>query len=388
MQVVSPLSPATRFVGEESFAELYGKLNDDFSSKLKVGFKKEEEEEEEKNRDGNNLEKSWWNQDDDEGEEGEDEEFSFTSVNADNSPITADEAFKDGQIRPVYPLFNRNLLFEPEERSLRSPLKKLFVESEEAAATEREEESEPMGPYCSWSGRTVVEEASPETCRKSSSTGFSKLWRFRDLVSRSNSDGKDAFVFLNHGDKKKQSSSKPAAKLSGGVKRTETKTRSAHERLYMRNRAIREEGKRRSYLPYKHVGFFTNVNGLTRNVLTRGICYSPPLLPLPPNISEKPYWGVQDEGSSGSEGDNSDDEDEDKKGLKSINPAHVPFADDRKAEEVHLGGGNDIGGAEDMLVVHMTSANKCRSTPPADLVDKQITSSGSNANANLVCINV
>ncbi|CAG7904270.1 unnamed protein product [Brassica rapa] len=264
MQVVSPLSPATRFVGEESFAELYGKLNDDFSSKLKVGFTNEEEE---KNRDDN---KSWWNQDDDddEREEGEeDEEFSFTSLNADNSPITADEAFEDGQIRPVYPLFNRNLLFEPEERDLRSPLKKLFVESEEATTTEREEESEPMGPYCSWSGRTVVEEASPETCRKSSSTGFSKLWRFRDLVSRSNSDGKDAFVFLNHGDKKKQSSSKPAAKLSGGVKRTETKTtRSAHERLYMRNRAIREEGKRRSYLPYKHVGFFTNVNGLTRNV--------------------------------------------------------------------------------------------------------------------------
>ncbi|KAF3524703.1 hypothetical protein F2Q69_00051303 [Brassica cretica] len=164
------------------------------------------------NRDDN---KSWWNQDDDDDDEREDEEFSFTSVNADNSPITADEAFEDGQIRPVYPLFNRNLLFEPEERSLRSPLKKLFVESEEATTTEREEESEPMGPYCSWTGRTVVEEASPETCRKSSSTGFSKLWRFRDLVSRSNSDGKDAFLFLHHGDKKKQS------KSSGGVKRTE-----------------------------------------------------------------------------------------------------------------------------------------------------------------------
>ncbi|KAF8049608.1 hypothetical protein N665_2171s0010 [Sinapis alba] len=259
MQVISPLSPATRFVGKESFAELYGNLNDDFSSKLKVGFTKEEEEEEENNSDMNNLEED--EDDDDEREEGEDEEFSFTSVNTDNSTITADEAFEDGQIRPVYPLFNRNLLFEPEERSLRSPLKKLFAE----ATAEREEESEPIGPYCSWSGKTVVEEASPETCRKSSSTGFSKLWRFRELVSRSNSDGKDAFVFLNHGDKNQS-----AAKVSGGdggVKRTEMKTRSsAHERLYMRNRAIREEGKRRSYLPYRHVGFFTNVNGLTRNV--------------------------------------------------------------------------------------------------------------------------
>ncbi|KAJ0241217.1 hypothetical protein HA466_0216570 [Hirschfeldia incana] len=279
MQVVSPPSPASRFVGKESYAEIYGKLHDDFSSKLTVGFTNEEEEENEKDRDNNNnLDKSLWNQDDDddddEREEGEDEEFSFTSVNAEKSPITAEEAFEDGQIRPVYPLFNRNLLFEPDERSLRSPLKKLFVESEEAT-TETDEESEPIGPYCSWSARTVVEEASTETCRKSNSTGFSKLWRFRELVSRSSSDGKDAFVFLNHGDKKNQSSSKPAVESSGVVKRAEKgeekkkermKTRSAHERMYMRNRAIREEEKRKSFLPYRHVGFFTNVNGLTRNV--------------------------------------------------------------------------------------------------------------------------
>ncbi|CAH8337390.1 unnamed protein product [Eruca vesicaria subsp. sativa] len=235
MQVVSPSSPAARFVGKERFAELYGKLNDDFTSKLKLDPTEKQEEE-------------------------SDEEFSFASVNGENSPITAEEAFKDGQIRPVYPFFNRNLLFEPEtKQSLPSPLKKVFVETEE-------EDSEPIGPYCSWSGRTVEEAASPKTCRKSNSTGFSKLWRFRDLVSRSKSDGKDAFVFLSNGSSSSSSSQK---KPSGGVvKRAEKKmkTKSAHERLYMRHRAIREEGKRRSYLPYKHVGFFTNVNGLTRNV--------------------------------------------------------------------------------------------------------------------------
>ncbi|ESQ28177.1 hypothetical protein EUTSA_v10018979mg [Eutrema salsugineum] len=277
MQVVSPSSPAPDFAGKERFAEVYGKLSDDFSSKLKVGFRqKEEKEEEEKNR-HRNLKKSWRNHEESDEEEEEGDEFSFASVNAENSPITAEEAFEDGQIRPVYPLFNRNLLFEPEEKSLRSPLKKLYVESEEAATAE--EESEPMGPYCSWSGR-AVEEASPETCRKSNSTGFSKLWRFRDLVLRSNSDGKDAFVFLSHRDavdKNQSSSSSPAATKLAGGKRTEKgkektklekkmKSKSAHERLYMRNRAIREEGKRKSYLPYKHVGFFTNVNGLTRNV--------------------------------------------------------------------------------------------------------------------------
>lgn len=296
MQVVSPSSPAPKFAGKERFAESYRKLSDDFGSKLKMGFAEKEKD----RQNNNNLEKSWWNQeeiegtktddfdDEREGEEEEEEEFSFASVNADNSPISAEEAFKDGQIRPVYPLFNRNLLFDEnrylKKKTLRSPLKKLFVVSEEAAAASSstaEEESEPMGPYCSWSGRTV-EEASPETCRKSNSTGFSKLWRFRDLVLRSNSDGKDAFVFLNNGDggdkSRSASSSMAAATRLSGAKRTEKKgkektksekkmrTKSAHEMLYMRNRAIKEEGKRRSYLPYKHVGFFTNVNGLTRNV--------------------------------------------------------------------------------------------------------------------------
>ncbi|CAN8239193.1 unnamed protein product [Cochlearia groenlandica] len=271
MQVVSFPSPSSKLAGKDRFADIYSKLNDDFESKLK--FREEEEDNK------HNLDKSWLNQENQEEEEEEDEEeFSFAGVNAENSPISAEEAFEDGQIRPVYPLFNRNILFEPEEKSLRSPLKKLFVETEEtttatsSSTAAEEEETEPMGPFCSWSGKTV-EEASPETCRKSNSTGFSKLWRFKDLVLRSNSDGKDAFVFLNN-DKNHTPSSSPsssaAAKLGGGKRLLEKvkseKKRSAHEKLYMRNRAIREEGRRRSYLPYKHVGFFTNVNGLTRNV--------------------------------------------------------------------------------------------------------------------------
>ena len=145
-----------------------------------------------------------------------------------------------------------------------------------------------MGPYCSWTGGTVAE-ASPETCRKSNSTGFSKLWRFRDLVLRSNSDGRDAFVFLNNSNDKTRtrsssSSSSTAAEendkkvitekkkgkektsTSSETKKKTTTTKSAHEKLYMRNRAMKEEVKHRSYLPYKQVGFFTNVNGLSRNI--------------------------------------------------------------------------------------------------------------------------
>lgn len=158
--------------------------------------------------------------------------------------------------------------------------------------------------YCAWSGKAV--EASPETCKKSNSTGFSKIWRFRELANRSNSDGRDAFVFLNNNNESKTTSpSKTEEKREGEVKpasvssnnnesRTTTCSKreelqnsdggkgkvksngkkktpplSAHELHYVRNRALREGDRRRSYLPYKPelVGFFTNVNGgLSRNV--------------------------------------------------------------------------------------------------------------------------
>ena len=80
--------------------------------------------------------------------------------------------------------------------SLRSPLRKLFVESASESASESDElERIPTDTYCEWSGAAAggakAVEASPEICKKSNSTGFSKLWRFRDLVHRSNNDGKE-----------------------------------------------------------------------------------------------------------------------------------------------------------------------------------------------------
>lgn len=249
-----------------------------------------------------------------EEEGGEEEEFTFSCTNPDGSPISADDVFVNGQIRPIFPIFNRDLLFgggydgdlksKVDSLSLRPPLRKLFVEerdgSSESASESDELESVPAETYCEWSGaasgRGKAVEASPELCKKSNSTGFSKLWRFRDLVHRSNSDGKDAFVFLNHSspsssssaandksrnetakknDKKvEQNDKKPPvvvavkeakAKAKGKVK---TASLSAHEKHYVSSRAKREGDKRKSYLPYRQdlVGFFTNVNGLSRNV--------------------------------------------------------------------------------------------------------------------------
>ncbi|KAE8698905.1 RCD one 2, putative isoform 1 [Hibiscus syriacus] len=219
----------------------------------------------------------------------EDEEFSFVCVNADGSPVSANDVFQNGHIRPVFPLFNQDLLLAEEDGSVsksndgdvspRPPLRKLFVE-------DSPDTLEPVGPYCEWKrdDRIAVEATSSDTCKKSNSTGFSKLRRVRDLMLRSNSDGKDAFVLLNHPfpfsasaakieKKKEMEEKKVKVKVVGekppnGKKDKSEKTASlsAHEKLYVTNRAMREGDKRRSYLPIRQVGFFTNVNGLSRNV--------------------------------------------------------------------------------------------------------------------------
>ncbi|XWS69010.1 hypothetical protein CRYUN_Cryun04dG0142900 [Craigia yunnanensis] len=282
MQVMSSslsLSPSFNKFSGTGFPDIAGNFTLDFGVKLQLTIDEPNKEQEEKPN--NQLEM-----------EMEEEEFSFVCLNPDGSQISADDVFQNGQIRPVFPLFNQDLLFADEhgsvlksedgDVSLRPPLRKLFVE--DSPDTTSSSSSEPAGPYCEWrrSGR-IVEETSPNTCKKSNSTGFSKLWRFRDLMLRSNSDGKDAFVFLNHPpsssasavktEKKNENEEKNAKGKVTGEKPKVKKEKSgkkaslsAHEKLYVKNRAMREGDKRRSYLPYRQVGFFSNVNGLSRNV--------------------------------------------------------------------------------------------------------------------------
>lgn len=242
----------------------------------------------------------------DEGEEEEEEEFSFSLAfdGANMEQISAEEAFDNGQIKPVFPLFNRDLVLvdgidlDSLKLNDRVPnVKKVFLETNDLPSTTGDDEA--VGPYCEWSKKAVEAEAAPEGCKKSNSTGFSKIWRFRDLMHRCNSDGRDAFVFLNNNN---NSSSAPASgkredRVAGGTDKkdnfTEKTSRtperkvngevvgegklkkllkskkpapSPHE-VYLKSKA--KDG-RRSYLPYRPelVGFFTNVNGggLTRNV--------------------------------------------------------------------------------------------------------------------------
>ncbi|CAN0924000.1 hypothetical protein LINGRAHAP2_LOCUS33895 [Linum grandiflorum] len=206
------------------------------------------------------------------GDEGEleledDDEFSFSGAFGDGDIITADEAFLNGQIRPVFPLFNRDLLL-----------------GEELVEKLPEE-----GLYCEWRGKTESSAAEAGSSpgfvsKKSNSTGFSKLRRFRELVLRSNSDGKDKFVFLHHhqssskgnpasaAGESNKSSTTPAKKSAAKVamkkkgETTTTSTSSAFEKMYARRKKEEGSKQRVSYLPYKQVGFFASVNGLSKNV--------------------------------------------------------------------------------------------------------------------------
>lgn len=282
-------------LNEDSPSEATRKMMRDFENNLRLSDHENEEE----------------SQDDCYEDVDDEEDFSFAFDSDNFSTMSAEDVFFDGQIKSSFPLFNQALLL-PEGEDLESLMMKdnlpkvnrVFVVAEDGDSNAVPETSSAkgdgediMGPYCEWSSK-VVEAASPEQCKKSNSTGFSKIWRFKDFMHRSNSDGRDAFVFLNHAT---PSSSTTASgkredkaattttttekenfslKKVGGngevagevkvkkVRKSKTAALSAHE-VYMRSKA-KEGARRRSYLPYRPelVGLFTNVTGggLTRNV--------------------------------------------------------------------------------------------------------------------------
>lgn len=221
-------------------------------------------------------------EEEEEDEEEDDSEFEFAVLcrEDDSSPISADEIFSNGQIRPMFPIFNTDLVFgggeenddvsqDPPERTIRLPLRKLLTKEREnsAASCSSSEADEldgiPSGTYCVWTPNPKKKE-SDIIGKKSHSTGScSKRFRIRDLLYRSNSDGKDTFVFLtpsNHhhhhnggGDQKRREKLPPssaAAKKKGG------------------GGGGSLELKKKSYLPYRRdlVGLFANVNSISRTV--------------------------------------------------------------------------------------------------------------------------
>lgn len=237
-------------------------------------------------------------EDEDEEEDDEDEEGEFTFMYVGDNDSYNTELFESGQIR--FPLFDQSLLSTGDNRlPITVPVDNVFIESPRRSNGETDGIS--TGTFCAISKDS--ESGTPEINIKSNSTGFSKLWRFRDNMNRSNSDGRDAFVFFQsptssssngkvngvsqvNGEKDGATSSSSNGKVNGVkvvdgkvkgngkvtekvVKKGKKKVKSAHE-VYLKQKGGKtEDERRRSYLPYRPglMGFFTNVNGgLSKNV--------------------------------------------------------------------------------------------------------------------------
>ncbi|GKC78571.1 hypothetical protein Tco_1129345, partial [Tanacetum coccineum] len=126
-----------------------------------------------------------------------DEEFTFMYLDENNTPIPADKASINKYIHPIFPLFDQNLLSHEERKQLlpiNPQVNKVFVESDQVALSSTSAyariESVAMGPYYTRNKQP------PKLSKKSNSTCFPKLWRLKDKAGCSNSDGRDALVFL------------------------------------------------------------------------------------------------------------------------------------------------------------------------------------------------
>ncbi|XP_040988786.1 uncharacterized protein LOC121236427 [Juglans microcarpa x Juglans regia] len=212
--------------------------------------------------------------------DGEDDfEFPFVCREPHSSPISADEIFCNGRIRPIHPIsiFDQSLVANysltkrtdssKKSRLRRPPLRKLMTEEREREAAREpascssseadELDVVPTGTYCVWTPKKgqAKAEAAPSShgdCKKSNSTVSSKRWKLRDFLHRSNSDGNETFVVLTPS-KKTITDASPASENEN-----KGKVRDAD---YERNRAVKEAGDKRksSFL----VGFFAHVDGLS-----------------------------------------------------------------------------------------------------------------------------
>ncbi|KAF3974912.1 hypothetical protein CMV_001803 [Castanea mollissima] len=261
-----------------------------------------QQQQQDKEKDDNNSDKEKREYEEEEEEEDDDDfEFAFVCRESDTTTISADEIFSNGQIRPTYPIFDQSLLLTLNDSHIektntittttttttttrkitisaakapssfrRPPLRKLMIEEQErdrdtsCSSSEADDlEGVPDGTYCVWTPHSSSSSSS-SSCKKSHSTGSSKRWRFRDLLYRSNSDGKDTFVFLTPSKK----AEKIAVRNNSISKSNSNSNSSNKNKTSVVNNKVAEENKRKSFLPYRKdlVGFFTNVNGLNRSL--------------------------------------------------------------------------------------------------------------------------
>lgn len=206
------------------------------------------------------------------------DEFEFPSVIRDSTVAVH---------YPIYPVFGRPHISSPASPELdtpvRLPLRRLLVEernssigstSSSSSTAEVDLEGIPAESYCLWTPGSAPQ--TPTRCHKSGSTGSLVKWKkISDLVlGRSQSDGKEKFVFISaNGNEKQEKKDKEKEKRKkngkGGKVTTEVDTITAH-RMYYGNKSGMGNGvagPRKSFLPYKQdlVGLFASVNGISRS---------------------------------------------------------------------------------------------------------------------------
>ncbi|TVU20278.1 hypothetical protein EJB05_36481, partial [Eragrostis curvula] len=193
----------------------------------------------------------------------DDDEFTFAVV----PPSIADDdgggVFLSGRMGKLYPVFGRPRSPprpppppepELETATVRAPLGQLLLVDREPSPAQPPDDdldSVPAEMYSPWSPGWAAA-ASPARCRKSGSTGSVLRWRPRLAVGRSQSDGKEKFVFLN-------------ASVSGSGRKGRVKGEGggAHAWSYYAKGSGSGGGngaRRTSFLPYKQdlVGLFAN----------------------------------------------------------------------------------------------------------------------------------
>ncbi|XP_047075992.1 uncharacterized protein LOC124686028 [Lolium rigidum] len=209
-------------------------------------------------------------------------EFAFARplVTAPHADALADDLFAHGRIIPAYPVFHRH-------------------HDGASASASASSATAPPSPdtYCAWTPRSAPGSPArePATFPKSASTGQSvPRFRIRDLIGsgagrRSNSDGKEKFLFIQPSTPKttttttppasaapaakkpSSSSSQPKTKQSkkkGAAPVTEMDMATAHRLFYSKPAATGTERPstttKKSYLPYRPaiVGFFAAAHGL------------------------------------------------------------------------------------------------------------------------------
>ncbi|KAF7838330.1 putative inactive poly [ADP-ribose] polymerase SRO5 [Senna tora] len=233
---------------------------------------------------------SWESDLNDAVQDSADDDFEFALVCRDqnSSPVSADDIFYNGQIKPIYPIFDHSLVFAatqndvvsrestttPVRRHRRLPLRKLMFEereTESCSSSASDADDIKIGAaapenYCVWSPKSAAPAGRRSERKKSKSTessSSSKRWNLKDLLFlRSGSESKnDAVVFLSQS-KRSSKVAQEVPKHDGG------REFQYHVRKGPAAKKGVETKKKKSVLPHKQelIGIFNNVNGVGRNL--------------------------------------------------------------------------------------------------------------------------